>query len=38
MEANLEDIIEMVALTVMTVGVICTAIYVEKIYRLLKDK
>jgi hypothetical protein len=36
MEAELEDYIESVALILITVGVIATALYVQKIYNLPK--
>jgi len=35
-EVRLEDFIEIAALVLIMVGVIATAFYVEKIYRLLK--
>jgi hypothetical protein len=36
-EAKLEDIIESVALVLITIGVIYTAFYVGKIYKLLRN-
>jgi hypothetical protein len=38
MEAKLEDLIESVALVLIAAGVIATAFYVEKIYRLLRNR
>jgi hypothetical protein len=35
-ETKLEDIIECVALVLITVGVVATAFYVQKIHELLK--
>jgi hypothetical protein len=36
MEAKLEDLIEIVALVLITIGVIVTAFHVAKIHQLLK--
>jgi hypothetical protein len=36
METGLEDFVEITALILITAGVIATAFYVERIYRILK--
>lgn len=38
MEAELEDLMELVALALIAAGVIATAFYAEKIYRLLRNR
>jgi hypothetical protein len=38
MEAELEDLVECVALILIAVGVLATALYAEKIYKLLRNK
>jgi len=37
-EAELEDLVECVALILIAVGVLATALYAEKIYKLLRNK